>query len=467
MRGRFRGWVPAALAVLPLFVPGVARGQTPDPNDYRLITRVPRAVFDAWLKEEVQASKGTFDSDRYHFVIGFSTGHYGSDPVHAIAMRRLAFSLLNNTFAAGDRVTPVGWELKLWHRGKTSSLTADPQTRAMFVDEVPYAPATGSKGGHDTERAMHDVLTRVVPSGQAASTVILLLTNTNQSQGPTGERVQLFGSNNPKLRQALSRWRYRSPVRRSFRTESRRGPMTIDVTGLFPRELVSLPGVATGPRYPTFPPETWQPAADRPDAADALPNATAAASGTAAAPATGGGTAPPAPPAAPDEPEKGLPWWLWPLLLLIVLAIVFLLLRNKKPAPAKKEEPRRGRPLPGSITLVLGAAPYESRLPLRGLTTASAWALVLDDKQEPALIAEEEKPEGTRLASARMDEKGRLEVKSEGDATFLELKGVNTAACNSRLLVVAPEERLACRLSSAHLKAPARMEWIYRKEGQG
>jgi hypothetical protein len=52
-----------------------------------------------------------FDHQRYHFVVGFSTGHYGTDPVHAIGMRRLAFSLLNNTLATGDQVTALGWEM--------------------------------------------------------------------------------------------------------------------------------------------------------------------------------------------------------------------------------------------------------------------------------------------------------------------------------------------------------------------
>src|SRR5439155_23508898 len=120
--------------------PAPACAQSTDPRDYRIIQRVPREEVDRWLKDEFSHSGGDLEKGRYHFVLGFSTGHYGSDPVHAIAMRRLAFSLLNNTFAPGDRVTPVAWEMSVWDKGQEIPLTDDPHPRAAFVDAVPSAP---------------------------------------------------------------------------------------------------------------------------------------------------------------------------------------------------------------------------------------------------------------------------------------------------------------------------------------
>src|SRR5690606_34416676 len=95
-RGRQRRRLCLALAALPALAFGIqAHAQPPNPSDYRIVTKVPREELDRWIKEEAARSGGNFDRDRYHFIVGFSTGHFGSDPVHAIAMRRLAFSLLN------------------------------------------------------------------------------------------------------------------------------------------------------------------------------------------------------------------------------------------------------------------------------------------------------------------------------------------------------------------------------------
>jgi len=64
-----------------------ARAQAPDAQNYRQVMNVPRQEINDWLKSEVTRSGGDFDHQRYHFIVGFSTGHYGQDPVHAIAMR--------------------------------------------------------------------------------------------------------------------------------------------------------------------------------------------------------------------------------------------------------------------------------------------------------------------------------------------------------------------------------------------
>ncbi|MCC2671151.1 MAG: hypothetical protein K0Q72_3622, partial [Armatimonadetes bacterium] len=415
-----------------------ARAQTPDPKDYRLIVRVPREEVDSWLKDQIAKSGGKLDQERYHFVVGFSTGHYGSDPVQAIAMRRLAFSLLNNTFAAGDRVTPVAWELQLWDKGEPIDLTADPKSRAAFVDAVPYAPAEGSLGGHDTERALYDTLTQAVPRGEASSTIVLLLTNTNQSQGPTGKRVTLFGANNRQLAEAIASRGYRPRARHTFTAQSTTGDVNIDVTALFPKELKPLPGAASGARYPTFPVNTWQPAADRPGTSDALPNPVSTAGSSAPT-----GETPGTAPANPDQPENkgGFPWPLLLLALLVIAGIAALLLRKKPDQEPKPAAVPQGKPVPGSIHATLGSAPNSKNVTLSPLTTASRWILLLDPTNRP-VVTEDEKAEGTRLARITIDDRRRLVLEGETDVLFQNVAGIKADAANPRQLLLAPGDHL-------------------------
>lgn len=441
------------------------RAQTPDPKDYRLIVKVPREEVDSWLKEEVTKSGGSYEKERYHFVLGFSTGHYGSDPVQAIAMRRLAFSLLNNAFAAGDRVTPVAWELSVWDKGQPIDLTADPKTRAAFVDAVPYAPAENSQGGHDTERALYDTLTQAVPRGESASTVVLLLTNTNQSQGPTGARVKLFGANNRQLADAIASNGYRSPVRHSFTAQSTSGPVNIDVTALFPKALKPLSGAPTSARYPTFPVATWQPAADRPTESGALPNPVAAGSGggggSSTAPTGSGSTST----SATDiyKPKGGFPW---PLVIgaLIVLGILAALFLRKKPTgdEPKATGPVKGKPLPGSIRATLGTAPQSKIVTLSPLTSVSKWALLIGPDQRPTLT-DAEKPEGIPLAKVSLDERRRLVLEAETDVLFQNVAGIKADAANPRQLILMPGDHLVCRVANASaVTQPLRVELMYQ-----
>ena len=465
-------WLPAALALSALagaaFAPA-ARAQTPDPKDYRLIIKVPREEVDSWLKEQVTKSGGTLDKERYHFVVGFSTGHYGSDPVQAIAMRRLAFSLLNNTFAAGDRVTPVAWELQLWDKGQPIDLTADPKSRAAFVDAVPYAPAEGSLGGHDTERALYDTLTQAVPRGEAASTVVLLLTNTNQSQGPTGKRVTLFGANNRQLAEAIGAKGYRPPVRHSFNAQSTTGNVNIDVTALFPKALKPLAGAPTSARYPTFPVSTWQPAADRPAETDALPNLASSGGGGGASgggsPTNGGGGGSATTTAGTTEPEKkgDFPWPLVLLGLVVVAVVIYLLTRKKPDGEPKPAAAAQGKPVPGSIQATLGSAPNSKNFALSPLTTISKWWLLVDPTGKP-LLTEDEKAEGTRLARVSIDDRRRVVLEGEPDVLFQNVAGIKADAANPRQLLLAPGDHLMCRaVNASAVTQPLRVEIRYQK----
>jgi hypothetical protein len=463
------------------------RAQAPNDQNYSQVMNVPRQEINDWLKSEIAKSGGDFDQQRYHFIVGFSTGHYGQDPVHAIAMRRLAFSLLNNSMAIGDRVTSVAWEMKVYDKGKPSTLSEDPATRKQFVDSVPYSTEQSSEGGHDVERALYDTLTDVVDPAEAKSTIIIMLTNSNQSQGPEGKHVPLFGKDNPKLIQAIQKLGFRTPpTRTSFDLQGKNGPLKVDVTALFPQKLESLPDAPASPRFPTFPRETWQPKADQPATAETLPNPVAAAPGaTASNPNNGTHTIERNNTIERTvEKQPGTPWWLYALIGALVIVVILFALRamNNRPAPAPKPVVAAvpvGRPLPGAIEVTIGT---QSSV-LMPLTTLSQWklvrtgdtlTLVSDQPQEAKDGGAGDKKEGEKAASpppagptvATMDfdEKRRLRVNAEPDTQFHELKGFNITESNNRQLNIAPGEKLICRVAASDAPTATRLELNYNKD---
>ena len=468
---------------------------------YSQVLDVPRKEINDLLKSEVERSGGNFGKDRYAFLIGFSTGHYGQDPVHAIAMRRLAFSLLNNSLTAGDKVSSMAWEMQVWDKTDYTTLDNDPQTRSKFVDSVPYSPQQGSKGGHDTERAMFDALTQSVPADQAASTIILLITNTNQSQGPTGEKISLFGKNNPQLTQAIQKMGYRTPpARQSFRLKTKDRNLTVDITALFPTNLKSLPNAPDKPRYPTFSKDSWQPQEDMPSASEKLPNDAGSGGGSGSGGGYGGGGSGSSGNGGGggtgvsgangtggtnngtvgtltnskdgrDGKDSGIPWWVWLVLVLILLAVAAFaakaMSKPKRPTPVAVAAVPVGKALPGAIEIVIGA----KSLILQPLNTIQQWTLFRDgdnlaifDPQAEMEKPERERQNPTPLAALRFDDKRRLQVQAEPDTQFLEMRGVNIADSNNRVLYVAPGERLFCRAAVAGMPNPARLELIYHRE---
>ena len=456
------------------------RAQDVDPHDYARITQVPRAEMDAWLRQEVTASGGKWDADRYHFFIGFSTGHFGQDPVHAIAMRRVAFSLMNNSLAVGDRVTPIAWEMSTWNVGPSVTLTDEPASRAEFVNRVPYAPHTGSQGGHDIERTLYETITKSIPPEEIHSAVVLLLTNSNASQSPTGERATLFGADNPQLKQALQSGEFRLPlVRKEFQMQANARPITVALTALFPKKLISLPGAPTTPRYPTFARETWQPTTDQPAAADALPNPTRpAAPGPSEANASGS-SRDAVPSGAPGR--SSLPGWIWilaALLLLAVVAAIALHYSRRKLAlagePVVKAPPAGPQPaaIPGTLTVTLG--PTEQALDsLSKLTTASAWTLQREADGKVVLAdapatpgsapnsAAPAVPAPSLLAKLAFDSKRVLRVEAELGAQFMKLQGTAADQSNTRLLLVEPGKKVFGRVLPPDTAVETRIEINY------
>jgi hypothetical protein len=262
-------------------------------------------------------------------------------------------------------------------------------------------------------------------------------------------------------------------VRKSFSFQGPQGSKFIDVTALFPKRITGIPGAEAGSRYPGFPLESWQPAADRPTSATDLPNPPAAVGAGSTHNGSTHTTTTTTNNVTNNYGSKPFPW---PLILAVlagrvglVLLVVWLVNRSKprrqevaKPAGA----PVKGRPIPGSVSLVIGSAPKSQNVALNSLTTASAWTLAQDGDALPKLTDDDDpaqKPEGTVLAKMTLDERRRLTVNSEPDVLFEGLVGSNAKESTNRKLLIAPGERLACRVRSATAaKEPVRLELIYK-----
>ena len=449
------------------------------PQDYSRVSAVPRAELDAWIKEQAAASGADWNNGRYTFYIGFATGHYGTDPVSAIAMRRAAFSLMNATLAAGDRLVPEAFEMNLAQPGEPITLTSDPATRARFVDEVPYTSIPESHGGHDIERALYETLQHI-PASETASSVVLLLNKDNASQAPTGANASLFGSDNPQLKQAIVKGGFRpTPVRKQFQMQSATGPVVVAVTALFPAHMASLPG-SFGARYPTFPLSTWQPLADAPASANEVPNPVSAS------PSTAEPHAPNPTPADQTTAHKGLPGWLIPLVLLILVAAAAIAIFGKRAgvqaarpvgaaaAAAKARPVHTSKPaLPGTVKISVAANEFV----FPELRADSAWALFTTPAGETRLIDLTPPAEGGEAAavpgdaqvSARLSltPEGALLAMAEIGSQFVELQGTDLARSDSQKLTIAPGKRILCRVLTASTGAKVRFEAVYELQKGG
>jgi hypothetical protein len=472
----FLAVVPLALLVFAaLLMPSTSKAQDNKSGDYLKVTQVPREKIDAWLKGEVAKSDGNWDAGRYSFYVGFSTAGFGSDPVPAIAMRRLAFTLMNNSLAVGDKLTPFAFEMQVDKVGDTIPLTSDSDSRAKFVSEVPYTSTSGSHGGHDIERALDDILKKV-PSDEAGSTIILLLNKDNSSQDPQGSNVPLFGEDNPLLKAAIKDGGFRTKlVRFDFPMRSETNPISVAITALFPKKLVSLPDAPGTPRYPTFDRSTWQPPDDAPAASETLPNKTA----TSAVPTSPHSAAVPAAP--PAEKHGGILWWIWFLLALLVVGVILFMVIGKRsgvqrplqPVAAAAPAAPKVETIPGSLRVTIG--PDEQTI--TPLLKGSAWSLsrqadgivkLVDTSGSasnagtvPVPVTDPVPAPGTSLATLSFGEDRALHADADGGALFAELQGTAADRCDSRTLIVESGKRILCRVQPPDAASKTRFEIVY------
>jgi len=476
------------LALLAVALAGHCYAQDTKGGDYSTVTQVPREAIDTWLKQQVSASGGDWTNGRYHFYVGFSTGHYSSDPVSAIAMRRLAFGVMNNSLAVGDTLEAIAFEMTNAQFGLPVTLDHNPESRGQFVNAVPYAARAGSKGGHDIERALFETIQKI-PAEEYHSSIVLLLNKDNASQAPEKEEASLFGADNRQLAAAIQKAGFRTPPERKvFQMQSGSNAVTVAITALFPAQLASIAGTF-GPRYPTFPRETWQPTQDAPSQSEALPNPVVQ-------------PPPPSPPhtdgssgvIVTDPEHHGISRWVWILLLLIVLAIVAFLIFGKKAGVQKPLAPVAAAALPkletipGALRLTIG--PDEQTvtpLPRNGvweLGKTSDGKVTLAEvlpatpvavpTPTPIQTAAETAPpvvtpatSTTPLARLKFNADRTLLVEAQSGAQFTESQGTAAVGSDSRTLKIEPGKRLLCRVLPPDASTKVRFEIVYEALAQG
>lgn len=139
-------------------------------------------------------------------MLAFSTGHFNKDPLGAQAARQIAWLVVKDLLVAGDRVSVFAWEMNLWDhlQGRDNSLVlsgSDEKSKQPVQDLFPNTVQDGSQGGHDTERAIVEVIRGL---GDARDAVIVLIANDAQSVAPKGQ--QTIGADNPEYQQVLQTW---------------------------------------------------------------------------------------------------------------------------------------------------------------------------------------------------------------------------------------------------------------------
>jgi hypothetical protein len=159
------------------------------------------------LLRELRRSGGDPESQHIHLVLGFSTGHFPTDPLAAEAARQVAAALVKNLLVAGDRVSVYAWEMEIWeHPAMLQNpwiVYSDSQREKDHVVKLfPSACRADSRGGHDTERAIVQITERI---GTPTNQVVVLLTNSARSVAASSHRP--LGENAPQYVAVLQNWR--------------------------------------------------------------------------------------------------------------------------------------------------------------------------------------------------------------------------------------------------------------------
>jgi hypothetical protein len=166
------------------------------------------------LKEKViQAIRdrgGDPENQQVHWVFGFSTGHFAADPSAAEAARYLASKIVEDLAKVGDQVSAYAWEMEVWDHlsGGTRTVTIDAKT-PEYAEKVhnlwPRTPRAGSVGGHDTERAIVEIVRDIENRiGNTQNVCMILITPTAASVAASGTKV--WGQDHPEYQEILKDW---------------------------------------------------------------------------------------------------------------------------------------------------------------------------------------------------------------------------------------------------------------------
>lgn len=202
---RRRYWSVVLLGVLLLF--GWTQGRVEPKVDSESLDASAQQLIAA-VDSAIRQSGGDPERNTIHWVFGFSTGHFASNPAAAMAARGIADRIVQERAVVGDRVSAFAWEMTLWdHRPNQprSVVVEDDSSEAkqLLSDLWPLTPKRDSVGGHDTERAIVEIIDQI-PSPQ--NSVLILFTQRAASVAGAGG-ARIIGQNHPDYLKVLQLWR--------------------------------------------------------------------------------------------------------------------------------------------------------------------------------------------------------------------------------------------------------------------
>jgi hypothetical protein len=198
--------IALVVACTVMWAEAVAQPARQDRLDEASLTAAASNLWET-ISQAVSQVGGDLERQHLHLVLAFSTGHFNKDPMAAQAAKQVAWHVVREYLIAGDRVSCYAWEMDLWEhlppgQQYTVTLTDSSDEGKKFIQDLfPQTVQDGSLGGHDTERAIVQIVRRL---GDARDAVTVLLTNDAQSVAPRG--MQTIGTDNPAYRQVLQNW---------------------------------------------------------------------------------------------------------------------------------------------------------------------------------------------------------------------------------------------------------------------
>lgn len=313
------------------------------------------------VEQAVSAAGGNLAEQHLNLAIGFSTGHFASNPGMAEAARAITTALVDAHLVQGDTVRAYAWEMNVWpHRGSTLNPFLVPGSAPgspgkSDVNRLwPRSTQNGSQGGHDTERAAVEMAQTLAP---ADGSVMVLLTNTAYSIASKTQKP--IGDSDPEFTALLTSFK-RLPAQNSSGA-SVALPFTELTTG---RER-SLDAVILVPTaYQAAPLDA--------------PRGTLLAGAADAAP-----------------PGPSRPLWPWILVGLAALGgAAYFLLRPRPGSPSGKVPSRKGGAALGLdvegqpfVLATAPAKPLSIRLVRQGYAAADERTAVLGDSRLPTVLA--------------------------------------------------------------------------------
>ncbi|MEN3001564.1 MAG: hypothetical protein ABDI19_06940 [Armatimonadota bacterium] len=194
------------IGVLGLIVASAPQQRVQPRLDRRSLNEAYPALVDAILNA-VREGGGDVRTQYIHWVFGFSTGHFAADPTAAEAARYLASKIVADHAKVGDQVSSYAWEMELWDHLPKQPRTVTIQSKTPeYAQQVynlwPQTPRKDTVGGHDTERAIVEIVQEI---GDAQDAIIILFVPTAASIAAPGTKV--LGQNHPEYQKVLMRWK--------------------------------------------------------------------------------------------------------------------------------------------------------------------------------------------------------------------------------------------------------------------